>query len=164
MNKKDFRSLGFTLIELLIVIALLGALAVAMIAAIDPLEQFKRGQDTGVRNTSEEIYNAAVRYYSLKAKFPWTTAFTAQLASTRGTDFAAMISAGELKTDFMTMAGARLTKAYMTGTTDSIVVCYQPTSKGMQLDENTKWTNAGVLTTGCKSQTGGTADCFWCLK
>ncbi|MFH0773343.1 MAG: prepilin-type N-terminal cleavage/methylation domain-containing protein, partial [bacterium] len=34
---------GFTLIELLIVIALLGALAVALLAALDPLEQIKKG-------------------------------------------------------------------------------------------------------------------------
>ena len=164
MNKENFRSLGFTLIELLIVIALLGALAVAMIAAIDPLEQFKRGQDTGVRNTSEEIYNAAIRYYSLKAAFPWATAFTAQLASTRGADFTTMINAGELKPDFVSMAGARLGKVYMTATADSIAVCYQPTSKGLQLDENTKWNNAGVVQTNCKSMAGGTVDCFWCLK
>lgn len=163
MNKENFRSLGFTLIELLIVIALLGALAVAMIAAIDPLEQFKRGQDTGVRNTSEEVYNAAVRYYSLKAKFPWTTGFTAAIASSRGSDITAMINAGELKTDFITMAGDRLTKVYVTATTDSIAVCYQPTSKGMQLDENTKWGSGAITAAGCRSQSG-TGLCFWCLK
>ncbi|PJE63249.1 Tfp structural protein, partial [Candidatus Roizmanbacteria bacterium CG10_big_fil_rev_8_21_14_0_10_39_6] len=41
---------GFTLIELLIVIALLGTLAVALLAAIDPFEQFKKGTDTARRN------------------------------------------------------------------------------------------------------------------
>ena len=46
MNKNK----GFTLIELLIVIALLGALAVGLIGAIDPFEQLKKGADTGVRD------------------------------------------------------------------------------------------------------------------
>ena len=36
---------GFTLIELLIVIALLGALAVGLIGALDPFEQLKKGTD-----------------------------------------------------------------------------------------------------------------------
>jgi len=57
---------GFTLIELLIVIALLGALAVALLAALDPLEQIKKGNDTGVRNTVAEIHGAMVRYSSLQ--------------------------------------------------------------------------------------------------
>lgn len=38
---------GFTLIELLIVIAVLGVLAAVVLAAINPLEQLKRGRDSG---------------------------------------------------------------------------------------------------------------------
>ena len=38
------KSLGFTLIELLIVIALLGALAVGLLATIDPFEQLKKAE------------------------------------------------------------------------------------------------------------------------
>ena len=56
-NKGSTLSLlkGFTLIELLIVIALLGALAVGLLAALDPFEQLKKGTDTGTRNTVSEI-------------------------------------------------------------------------------------------------------------
>jgi len=52
---------GFTLIELLIVIALLGALAVGLLATIDPFEQLKKGRDTSQRNTTAEFYNANLR-------------------------------------------------------------------------------------------------------
>ena len=37
---------GFTLIELLIVIGILGILAAGLQAAIDPIEQLKKGQDS----------------------------------------------------------------------------------------------------------------------
>ena len=52
---------GFTLIELLIVIALLGALAVGLLAAVDPFEQLKKGSDTATRNTVITIINAVIR-------------------------------------------------------------------------------------------------------
>jgi len=57
---KHFKQ-GFTLIELLIVIALLGALAVGLLAALDPFEQLKKGDDTGVRNTVSELLGSIVR-------------------------------------------------------------------------------------------------------
>jgi len=56
---------AFTLIELLIVIALLGALAVGLLAALDPFEQLKKGTDTGVRNTVSEVHGAIIRYYAV---------------------------------------------------------------------------------------------------
>ena len=64
---KKFKS-GFTLIELLIVIALLGALAVGLLAALDPFEQLKKGTDTGVRNMVSEIHGSAIRYYAIKIR------------------------------------------------------------------------------------------------
>ena len=48
-NMKRQKS-GFTLVELLIVIALLGALAIGLIGALDPFEQLKKGTDTGTRD------------------------------------------------------------------------------------------------------------------
>ena len=52
---------GFTLIELLIVMAIIAILAVGLIAALDPLEQIRKGTDTGVRSTATELKNALVR-------------------------------------------------------------------------------------------------------
>ena len=60
---------GFTMIELLIVIAILGILAVAVLSAINPLEQIRRGRDTGSRSDAEQLLNAVERYYSSRGYF-----------------------------------------------------------------------------------------------
>lgn len=66
-----FRKLGFTMIELLIVIAVLGILAVAVLAAINPIEQINRGRDTGSRSDAEQLISAIDRYYAGKGFYPW---------------------------------------------------------------------------------------------
>jgi len=68
-----FRKLGFTMIELLIVIAVLGILAVAVLAAINPIEQINRGKDTGSRSDAEQLLSATDRYYASKGYYPWTS-------------------------------------------------------------------------------------------
>ena len=65
--------LGFTMIELLIVIAVIGILAVAVLAAINPIEQINRGRDTGSRSDAEQLLSAVDRYYAGKGYYPWTT-------------------------------------------------------------------------------------------
>ncbi len=62
---------GFTMIELLIVIAVLGILAVAVLAAINPIEQINRGRDTGSRSDAEQLLSAIDRYYASKGYYPW---------------------------------------------------------------------------------------------
>lgn len=62
---------GFTMIELLIVIAVLGILAVAVLAAINPIEQINRGKDTGSRSDSEQLLSATERYYTSMGYYPW---------------------------------------------------------------------------------------------
>ena len=62
---------GFTMIELLIVIAVLGILAVAVLSAINPIEQINRGKDTGTRSDSEQLLSASDRYYTSKGYYPW---------------------------------------------------------------------------------------------
>ena len=167
--------MGFTLIELLIVIALLGALAVGMLAAIDPLEQFKKGNDTTIRNTVEELYNSMIRYYAIKTEFPWETLGSGAtfVSAVQATDALVtdsidlVVGAGELKTDFIELATmSRLNNIWVDAPVDdSLVVCFQPTSKSFQADPNTKYTSAGsAYTTECTSQIGGSELCFWCLK
>ena len=41
---------GFTLIELLVVIGILGILAAALVATIDPFEQLKKADDAKIKN------------------------------------------------------------------------------------------------------------------
>lgn len=68
---KAIQKLGFTMIELLIVIAVLGILATAVLAAINPIEQINRGRDTGSRSDAEQLISAVDRYYASKGYYPW---------------------------------------------------------------------------------------------
>jgi len=70
---KSIQKLGFTMIELLIVIAVLGILAVAVLASINPIEQINRGRDTGSRSDAEQLISAIDRYYAAKGFYPWMT-------------------------------------------------------------------------------------------
>ena len=81
---------GFTMIELLIVIAVLGILAVAVLAAINPIEQINRGKDTGSRSDAEQLSSAMDRFYASKGYYPWTTGASDTNTSTYGAGVAAM--------------------------------------------------------------------------
>ena len=169
MKRYQFLRRGFTLIELLIVIALLGALAVGLIGALDPFEQLKKGTDTGTRDIVNQIQTAVIRYYSVKNDMPWiadpasTNLATAPMAAA----ITAMASAGELKTDFTTIQSTNLTKVFVTGSTlnSTVAVCYKPTAKSFQNDPNTKFKIDGTLEVAntCKSA-GGAQDCYWCIQ
>jgi prepilin-type N-terminal cleavage/methylation domain-containing protein len=169
---------GFTLIELLIVIALLGTLAVALLAAIDPFEQFKKGTDTGVRNTTQEFYNAAIRYYAQRNGWPagWPTGGVWNPTVIANSDpsgiVGPLISAGELKANFVEIAESQLDKINIAITGSTLLACFQPVSKSMQnADSNTKYISAALGSDGqpqpdtasdCKLHSG-TADCYWCI-
>jgi len=167
-------SKGFTLIELLIVIALLGALAVGLLAALDPFEQLKKGTDTGVRNTVSEVHGGVIRYYAIKNYMPWCTDADTCGTEPNGTALTSLIdtmidpivTTGELKTDFEALAGiGALGKIFVTGsnTDATVAVCYAPTAKSFANDANTKYTSAGVEDADCPS--GNPADkCYWCVK
>lgn len=174
-------SKGFTLIELLIVIALLGALAVGLIGALDPFEQLKKGTDTGTRDLVNQMQTAAIRYYSIKNQMPWcdptgavacvdlpTTNLVKAGAFQESTD--RMITAGELKSDFQTIQSGKLSQIYVTGTVVAdlkIVACYKPTSKSFKSDPNTKFEQDGtVVATAplCNGQGGTRDDCYWCIQ
>lgn len=53
---------GFTLIELLIVIAVLGVLAAVVLAAINPLEQLRRGRDSGRLSSVSQLGHGMTQY------------------------------------------------------------------------------------------------------
>jgi len=71
LTAQGFRSAGFTMIELLIVISILGILAVAVLSAINPVEQINRGRDTGTRSDAEQLISAIDRYNAFQGYFPW---------------------------------------------------------------------------------------------
>jgi len=176
-------SKGFTLIELLIVIALLGALAVGLLAALDPFEQLKKGTDTSVRNTVAELQGSVIRYYGIKNYMPWCTLAactvfrdgddndyaTPILGNAWTTTIAEIESAGELKTGFSAIAGsgtmAKITIWGVNASNPKIKVCYKPTAKSFINDPNTKFLLAtGLESATCKGMGGADVTCLWCVE
>lgn len=93
---KNIKKFGFTMIELLIVIAVLGILAVAVLASINPIEQINRGRDTGSRSDAEQLISAMDRYYAAKGYYPWMTNGISANTWTDPAGTAAGASAGDL--------------------------------------------------------------------
>jgi len=142
-------SKGFTLIELLIVIAVLGILAVAVLSAINPIEQINRSKDTGSRSDTEQLISAIDRYYAAKGYYPWQSGATDTAAivmaftpvSSGWMDSAASVGVlsklseegtEELKLSFInriTASGYNVMSAYHgSNPSDSLYVCFAPKS------------------------------------
>lgn len=62
---------GFTLVELLIVIGLLGAIALIVISAINPIEQANKARDARFKADASQMISAIERYYASNSRFPW---------------------------------------------------------------------------------------------
>lgn len=170
---------GFTLIELLVVIGILGILATALIATIDPFEQLKKAQDSNVKNSAVEYVNATLRYFTTHNALPWgpvgSGGFTGcglnpasgVLAFTNLSAAAACINGltadGELKPGFG--SATNITKeVFILGTSNTATACFVPQSKAQQNDPNTKYSTTDatpVADASCKSQ-GGSGNCAYC--
>ena len=162
---------GFTLIELLVVIGILGILAAALVATIDPFEQLNKGSDARTENTLVEFQNGLLRYYTLRGQLPWNDvdddcmAGAAPASSSIESISACLddlIAQGELKASFANSPD--LPNIYVTEeSTNNVVLCYEPISKSKQRDVNTIYDIAGAAGTDCKSA-GGATDCYWCSR
>lgn len=62
---------GFTLIELLVVITLIGILAVAVLSALNPIEQINKARDAAKRADASQLLSALDRFFASNEKFPW---------------------------------------------------------------------------------------------
>jgi len=147
---------GFTLVELLIVIALIGILAVAILAAINPLEQLNRARDTGMESDASQLLAAIDRYFAVNEEFPWVKVepltytnndvalamIDAQQAVIGICENAACVAGGvllttdELKSEFKNRrfmtSTAETGKLYLgknTGASSSVYACWVPQSK-----------------------------------
>lgn len=164
---------GFTLIELLVVIGILGILAAALIATIDPFEQLKKAADANSKNTAAEFQSAVVRYYTTHSAFPWSidsscttqvgTSFTGTALTSIGNCMTALVTEGELKPGF-TSATDLLSGILVTGSSTDVVACFKPVSKSQLRDPNSKYNTAGALSSGCAATSGQTGACYWCAK
>ena len=148
---------GFTLVELLIVIALLGVLAAAVLAAINPLEQANRARDTRMRSDASQLLAATDRYFVTQSEFPWVTSgdvvnndgafgfanaqddgvgICAAAGCAGATNDGSLILNNELKTEFRNRDFATATvdteMLYIgkaTGASNSVYACWVPKSK-----------------------------------
>jgi len=171
---------GFTLIELLVVIGILGILATALIATIDPFEQLKKAQDSNVKNSLVEYLNANLRYFTTHNGMPWAAtaeggyngcdtnsgSVSSLTLNTSGAECVeALVADGELKTQYTT--ATNITKEILVfGDSNTVTACYKPQSKSGQRDINTKYGADGVVTTStaCKSMPSGIDDCNYCSE
>ncbi|KKP80804.1 MAG: hypothetical protein UR80_C0018G0001, partial [Parcubacteria group bacterium GW2011_GWB1_35_5] len=72
MKKQIFNSSrGFSLVELLIVIGLLGAIALIVISAINPIEQSNKARDARFKADASQMISAVERFYASNSQFPW---------------------------------------------------------------------------------------------
>ena len=162
---------GFTLIELLVVIGILGILAAALVATIDPFEQLNKGTDARTENTLVEFQNGLLRYYTLRGNLPWNDPEddcmvggtpSANSIESISACLDALIVQGELKSSFANSPD--LPDIFVTEpTTNNVVLCYVPISKSKQRDVNTIYDNVGDPGVDCKSS-GGVSDCHWCSR
>lgn len=178
---KNSSRAGFTLIELLVVIGILGVLAAALVATLDPFEQLNRGQDTTMKSLATEFLQANTRYYSNRNALPWfSVANGGANCYTGGATLSGvtmnnltgclttLVSEGELKQGFSNspnLSSVSVTNPNpQTGGATDMIVCFMPKSKAQQKDANTRFTATGANGTSCKSSPGGTNNCYWCAQ
>ena len=139
---------GFTMIELLIVIAVLGVLAVAVLSAINPIEQINRGKDTGSRSDAEQLLSAIDRYYATKGFYPWQNSaddlnayigwINMKIANATGLLGNLSNATSELKTSFVTRivsTGSKALFIFNNGESgESTYVCFFPSSGAFQTE------------------------------
>ena len=171
---------GFTLIELLVVLGILGILAAALLASINPVEQIKKAQDTSLKNITTTFVSATQQYYSTHNALPWSTVanggancysggttLSNVALSSLSTCVTTLVSEGELKASFSN--SNNLNQAVITnpnpqtGSAQDVVACFLPQSQSQQHDANTKYTQTGAAGASCISQ-GGTNTCYWCAQ
>jgi|WetSurSiteA1Bulk_404760.scaffolds.fasta_scaffold03841_7 type IV pilus assembly protein PilA len=159
---------GFTLIELLIVIAVLGILAVAVLSAINPIEQINRSKDTGSRSDAEQLISAIDRYYATGGFYPWqvgadevdTSVAWTEVTATTPTDGTAapagailtklsQAGTGELKTSFTNRISATTYNGlFIFNDGDpgsSTYVCFLTKSASFKAEAKTRCTTVGAL-------------------
>ena len=69
--------LGFTMVELLVVISIIGILATAVLAALNPVEQLKKGRDTSRKADAQTLLGALDRFQASFGCYPWQWSGTA---------------------------------------------------------------------------------------
>jgi len=164
MTMKKFR--GFTLVEMLIVIAIIGVLAVAVLSAINPVEQMRKARDTRRRGNAAELLNAMERYYANNEEYgddlstaveDATDCDDIMLGTTLNSlDLGDLVSSDEIKAEFVDRIEDEANYLYAgidyAGGSELARVCYQIESSA-NIEKYS----------GYSCDPGGTGDWFICL-
>lgn len=151
LPSRFLRRVGFTLIELLVAIAVIGFLAVAVLAALNPVEQINKGRDTRERADAKQLLDGIERYYASSdpAAYPWNTAATGWTpvtpvtaafnftGSTGDWDWTNnLLTTGELKDTFVNRVRASQKHLVLkaAGSNATIYVCFYPTSSAFRAE------------------------------
>ena len=186
---KKFKSAikGFTLVELLIVIGLLGAIALIVISAINPIEQANRARDTRYKADGGQLISAIDRYFVGASAYPWMnigTPITTTVDASFGfrtasgeeigicgadcTTDGLLTNTNELKTEFRnrdfissTEATEQLMIGKGTGSSESVYACFVPLSKSVREKACTAGKVYEIATdeTGARTPVADPADC-----
>ncbi|MBI2009968.1 MAG: prepilin-type N-terminal cleavage/methylation domain-containing protein [Candidatus Chisholmbacteria bacterium] len=171
-------SKGFTLIEILIVIILIGILAIAVLAAINPVELVRKGRDTQRQADARELLGAYDRFYTTYGCYPWNgtdcsgTTVRAGVNpnfGTPATDDELLIEQGEIKAQFANRASitdADLDKRLFVSEDAAgvVSVCFEPESiagRSGEIAALTEVTNTTAATCGAGPYPDTT--CYICL-
>ncbi len=147
---------GFTLIELLIVITIIGILAVAVLSAINPIEQVRRAQDQGIESDMAELLNGMERYYTAFFEYPWDALGEADPSQTlvQNTWITELINKGEVKPQFADRDS--WVKIYTTISGSVVRLCFDPASSSFQKQADTAGKNRD-------GSSGCTSGCYVCV-
>jgi type II secretion system protein G len=66
---------GFTLIEMMVAVGILGVMAAAMLAVLNPFSQFQKANDTKRKTDLSQISKALESYYQDNQKYPASSNF-----------------------------------------------------------------------------------------
>lgn len=179
---------GFTLIEIIIVVAILGILAIGLIAALNPVEQINRAHDATTLTLAREFTNAASRFQTNKVYSPacpdvTCAAYVDSLSSTASVPLLTITTVNAV----MYAEGATDGPSSFTGQPDaadayisvsvasqpqdaSLVFCWKPHSKILrsQADVNnmhsTIYSDIGTVQSASACPADDSNNCYRCLR
>lgn len=185
------RQLGFTMVELLVVISIIGILATAVLAALNPVEQLKKARDTARKADAQTVLGAIDRFQATFGCYPWqltgttcsTTTVTGplELAGSGAAIAASSFATGgsleqlglkdELKSQFQERTSVTASELWLSvNGVGQASVCFEPESKssrGGGLGPIKGPTNETITTTDCTtgaySRIDATSTCAVCV-
>lgn len=179
---------GFTLIEIIIVVAILGILAIGLVAALNPVEQINRARDTTTLNVAREFMSGANQFQTSKIYSPACAdiacaAYLNSLSSTASVPLSTITTvnaaiadegATDGPTSFTGHAGAADIYVSLTNVSApkdaAFVFCWKPESKFLrsEADINNMYTtiynDIGSVQSASACPASSSNTCYRCLR